>query len=322
MSKSAAIHRAALGRPAAPMRGGHRRARARRPAAAASADADRRALLSFAQAASAEDVDHFARAAPRDVVAALQATVEGLVGTLPHQAFKVKVRERRGVVAAGGGGRRWPAPTAPRRPLQVEAADADVGQLLFSCVLTGYATANVESRLSLRARLAPEPTAPPPRGVPAAAAVAAAAAAGAYEPGVNADRVTGDVHKWHREEGLVAVPAGSYVEALEAELAAARLALAATSSSPAPGARPNAVLGFLRTADPDTLAGLTAGASPAALEAGNAFVQRVLGSRRSGSAAMAGPELAAMLLFSAVFGYMLRTIEARRDLEASLLLPP
>jgi hypothetical protein len=49
------------------------------------------ALLSFAQAASAEDVDHFARAAPPDVVSALQATVEGLVGTLPHHAFKVKV---------------------------------------------------------------------------------------------------------------------------------------------------------------------------------------------------------------------------------------
>ena len=62
-------------------------------------------------------------------------------------------------------------------------------------------------------------------------------------------------------------------------------------------------------------------ASPAALEAGNAFVQRVLASRRPGEGGMAGPELAAMLLFSAVFGYMLRTIEARRDLEASLLLP-
>ena len=41
----------------------------------------------------------------------------------------------------------------------------------------------------------------------------------------------------------------------------------------------------------------------------------------AGEGGMAGPELAAMLLFSAVFGYMLRTIEARRDLEASLLLP-
>ena len=69
------------------------------------------------------------------------------------------------------------------------------------------------------------------------------------------------------------------------------------------------------------LAALTSSASPAALEAGNAFVQRVLASRRPGEGGMAGPELAAMLLFSAVFGYMLRTIEARRDLEASLLLP-
>ena len=54
-------------------------------------DDTRRALLSFVQSIEANYVEHFAVAAPPDVVDALQQTVGGLVGTLPPSAFRVTV---------------------------------------------------------------------------------------------------------------------------------------------------------------------------------------------------------------------------------------
>ena len=95
------------------------------------------------------------------------------------------------------------------------------------------------------------------------------------------------------------------------------------------GGRPNSVLGFLKTADAATVAALTADATPAVLEAGNAFVQRLVagsGADVGGTAgrrrAWAHSELGGLLLFAGAVGFWLRTLEARADLEASLLLPP
>ena len=95
---------------------------------------------------------------------------------------------------------------------------------------------------------------------------------------------------------------------------------------------PNAVLGFLRAADAATLAGLTSDATPGVLEAGNAFVQRLVaspGASSSSSSSSPPPrkrswarsELGGLLLFAGAVGFWLRTLEARADLEASLLLP-
>ena len=196
-------------------------------------------------------------------------------------------------------------------------------------------------------RLAPpRPTVPAPTASPAAAAaaVAAAPAAGAYAPGAQTDSVAGTVVKWHPSAGAVRVDAAHYVPALEAELASAAAALAGASAADRGGAgggaspvpAPNAVLGFLRAADAATLAGLTSDATPGVLEAGNAFVQRLVASPgASSSSSSSSPsssppsrkrswarsELGGLLLFAGAVGFWLRTLEARADLEASLLLP-
>ena len=199
---------------------------------------------------------------------------------------------------------------------------------------------NVASRLQLRSRLAPTSAVgalPPAHASPAAvaAAVAAATAAGRdFAPGAQVDGVDGVVTKWHVEsETPVRVDAGHYVAALEAELETARSAGAAAADDAraraGAGGRPNSVLGFLKTADAATLAALTADATPAVLEAGNAFVQRLVagsGADVGGTAgrrrAWAHSELGGLLLFAGAVGFWLRTLEARADLEASLLLPP
>ena len=142
-----------------------------------------------------------------------------------------------------------------------------------------------------------DPTTLPPEA--RAAALASLEGTPRLAPGAQTSKVEGCVLKWDQSHGLVSVPAAEYIKALEAELASARRAAAAAVSTasereseptkndalsalpplPAPAVSSplsNPLLAFLRSADEAALTSLTAEASPAVLEAANAFVQRVM----------------------------------------------
>jgi hypothetical protein len=322
-----------------------------------------RALLAYVQGVSpGEAVDAFSATAPAEAVEAARAVSSGLVGALPR-AFTVSIA----------------------------AADEDVGQLLYSSLLTGYLMRNAAARLELDrqlltpagaspspsppssssssfpspSRLATSPSsllpgglaAPPTTAAALAASLATDAGAAAFAPGVQTDGVRGTALKWHAGAGVaVRVDAGEYIAALEAQLEGARLKLAGAGAgwassagaagggggpawplaaalsggggaSTAGGGGGNALLGLLRTSDAATLAGLTASASPGALEAANTFVGRLMGGNSAGGGPAAGgpaggshaaPDLAALVLLSLIVGWGLRSLEARFDLDQAM----
>ena len=223
------------------------------------------------------------------------------------------------------------------------------------------------------------PTTLPPEA--RAAALASLEGTPRLAPGAQTSKVEGEVLKWDQIHGLVSVPAGEYIKALEAELASARAAAAAGAKgkegetaaaaaavgalsaknddgnnnelpAPAPSSPlSNPLLAYLRSADEEALTSLTAEASAGVLEAANAFVQRLMtGGESLSSSSSPQPrvfgaggfgvvvaggtktegvvreyrasELRHLLLFVMVVGFMLRTLEARLDIEFSMLLPP
>lgn len=142
-------------------------------AAAAAEDDDggsNRALLAYSQAVTADDVEFFTRAAPADVVGAMTETVSGLLGSLACSAVANAARGAGGGGgASGGNSAAFPASaaaavassslsslspsSAAAFEVRVRARDADLGQLLYSTLMTGYLMRNAASRLRLRSRL-------------------------------------------------------------------------------------------------------------------------------------------------------------------------
>ena len=99
--------------------------------------------------------------------------------------------------------------------------------------------------------------------------------------------------------------------------AAASAAMAAASA--AAGNR-GELLGFLQTLSGDGMVGLTADASPEVLDAIDAFVGRLMGTRdeeqlRNMSSEFSSNELSKVLLWLLVVGYALRTAEMRMDVS-------
>jgi hypothetical protein len=216
----------------------------------------------------------------------------------------------------------------------------------------------------------PLPASSSPTLTPAAVAAALASSppsASGFAPGVQTGGLAGrTVTKWNAAHGAVRLDAGAYIAALEAELETARLKLAgvggggggweaagsgvgaaawplaaalggpAAAASTSSSAAGNALLGFLRTADGPTLAGLTASASPGVLEAANTFCGRLVGSSSGGNGGQKGGsgggggrgtattttfaahDLASLVLLSLIVGWGLRSLEARFDLDAAM----
>ena len=143
-------------------------------------DGGSRALLAYSQAVTADDVEFFTRAAPADVVGAMTETVSGLLGSLACSAVANAASRAGGGGGGGGGSSPFPASaaaavassssmpsslsspsssssssssSAPAFDVRVRARDADLGQLLYSTLMTGYLMRNAASRLRLRSRL-------------------------------------------------------------------------------------------------------------------------------------------------------------------------
>lgn len=188
-------------------------------ATASEDDGGARALLAYSQAVTADDVDFFSRAAPAEVVAAMSETVSGLLGSLACAALAADSR------ASLGGSASSAPPSFPASAssaitasststsyaafdVRVRARDADLGQLLYSTLMTGYLMRNAASRLRLRSRLsagggsgeggsggagAPPaglPPPPPPPPPPPASPLPAAAAEGGQQGAAAVDPTT------------------------------------------------------------------------------------------------------------------------------------
>ena len=128
-----------------------------------------RALLAYSQAVTADDVEFFMRAAPAGVVGAMTETVSGLLGSLACSAIAASSRAGSGASASSSSG---PFPASASAAIassssaslssnsssaafdvRVRARDGDLGQLLYSTLMTGYLMRNAASRLRLRSRL-------------------------------------------------------------------------------------------------------------------------------------------------------------------------
>lgn len=129
-------------------------------------DGGSRALLAYSQAVTADDVEFFTRAAPSHVVGAMTETVSGLLGSLACSAMaNSSARANSGgsastsssfpasAAAAIASSSSGSPSSAAAFEVRVRARDADLGQLLYSTLMTGYLMRNAASRLRLRSRL-------------------------------------------------------------------------------------------------------------------------------------------------------------------------
>lgn len=117
-------------------------------AATAEDDGGARALLAYSQAVTADDIEFFTRAAPEQVVLAMTETVSGLLGSLASSSIPASAS-----AAIASSSSPISSRAAAAFDVRVRARDADLGQLLYSTLMTGYLMRNAASRLSLRSRL-------------------------------------------------------------------------------------------------------------------------------------------------------------------------
>eukprot|EP00850_Spirogloea_muscicola_P001591 SM000006S19356 [mRNA] locus=s6:376166:378294:+ [translate_table: standard] len=194
----------------------------------------------------------------------------------------------------------------------VSTVGENLAQLMYSVMMTGYMFRNAQYRMDLSQSLAqaalPGPTVAARRGAD-------------FEPGSQKTRVHGEVLRWHKVDGPQAVEAIDYIERLEEEVE--ELARQVEAHDRAAG---NHLLDYLKSLQPQNLQELTASAQEDALEAMNAFIQRLLGvadvnELKTVHTATTAAELAKLLYLLMVVGYSIRNIEVRYDMDRVLGLP-
>eukprot|EP00897_Mesotaenium_endlicherianum_P008616 jgi/Mesen1/7783/ME000408S06894 len=208
-------------------------------------------LLEYVKSVQPEIMDRFISRAPEPVVEAMRQTVTNMLGTLPPQFFEVTVT----------------------------TVGENLAQLMYSVIMTGYMFRNAQYRLELQQSLSTLAL-PDPR----------TAADSGYEAGVQKSRVQGEVLRWHKDDGAVAMDAVEYIELLEGEIE------------------------------------LTQSAGEDAVEAMNTFVRRLLGVQdpavlKVTQSQTTAVEMAKMLYWLMVVGYSIRNIEVRFDMEKVLGAP-
>uniref|UniRef100_A0A383V6W7 Uncharacterized protein n=1 Tax=Tetradesmus obliquus TaxID=3088 RepID=A0A383V6W7_TETOB len=174
-------------------------------------------LLKYVKDVQPALIEQFVDQGPPAVVAAMRNTITNMLGTLPPQFFTVTI----------------------------STVGENMSQLMLSVLMTGYMFRSAQYRLELRTALGGMPPAAAMGGSTVAAAQAAASGPFSsssssssaalqrtqsappqgsmlddelYAPGVQKSRVQGDVLLWHKENGVEALDAVSYIEMLEGEV--------------------------------------------------------------------------------------------------------
>ncbi|DBB05001.1 hypothetical protein WJX82_010799 [Trebouxia sp. C0006] len=260
----------------------------------------RRFLLRYVQAIQPEVMEDFVQHAPAHVVDAMSQTIRNYLGTLLPQFFQVSI----------------------------SAKGEDLAQLMYTMMMSGYMFRNAHYRLELRDSMLPSghqsfdeydlPPALPIMGM------LDHSQDGKYAPGSQKTRVSGEVLRWHHENGTESVPASEYIEKLESEN---RILKQQVSTQLYVHAAGNELLNFLKGLEADQVKSLTL-VSEDGVEAMNTFIHRLLGTDDLSSEDMEHPtqasqvELARLMFWLMVVGYNLRTLEVRFDMEQTMLLPP
>jgi len=243
-------------------------------------------LLEYVKNVQPEFMERFVKRAPNQVVEAMRQTVTNMLGTLPPQFFDVRV----------------------------STVAENLAQLMYSVMMTGYMFRNAQYRLELQQSLT-QAALPDRNYLPIEST---------YAVGVQKTKVSGEVLRWHKEEGPESMGAVEYIEMLESEVEDLKSQL--EQRGRALGGR-NELLEYLKSLQPQNLQELTTSAGEDALEAMNTFVQRLLGvpdptQLKRAATETTAAELAKLLYWLMVVGYSIRNIEVRYDMERVLGMPP
>jgi hypothetical protein len=243
-------------------------------------------LLEYVKNVQPEFMERFVKRAPNQVVEAMRQTVTNMLGTLPPQFFDVRV----------------------------STVAENLAQLMYSVMMTGYMFRNAQYRLELQQSLT-QAALPDRNYLPIESA---------YAVGVQKTKVSGEILRWHKEEGPESMGAVEYIEMLESEVEDLKSQL--EQRGRALGGR-NELLEYLKSLQPQNLQELTTSAGEDALEAMNTFVQRLLGvpdptQLKRAATETTAAELAKLLYWLMVVGYSIRNIEVRYDMERVLGMPP
>ncbi|CAM6123055.1 unnamed protein product [Calypogeia fissa] len=241
----------------------------------------REMLQEYVKSVQPDFMEKFLKRAPEQVVEAMRQTVTNMLGTLPPHFFEIRV----------------------------STVAENLAQLMYSVMMTGYMFRNAQFRLDLQQSLSqvalrePDTKQDPD-----------------YEPSVNKSKVSGEVLRWHKEDGIEQVPAVEYIEMLESEIRELQQQL--ESQQRASRGR-NELLQYLKSLEPQNLQELTTTAGEDTVEAMNTFITRLLGVKdpaqlKRAATETSAAELAQLLYWLMVVGYSIRNIEVRFDMERIL----
>lgn len=312
-----------------------------RAVGAAQGGSDRRLLLlQYVSEVEPQVMEQFMEQAPPHVVGAMQQTITNMLGTLPPQFFTVTVS------------------TVGENLQQLMYSLCMTGYMFrnaqyrldlrntLAILPPGSSSSSTEAAANARANGGRAATA----AACASAAAAAAAISGSeeqprslslaslldedgyrmdgYAPGVQKTRVEGDVMRWHKERGLERTPAVQYIEHLEREnqrLTQQMRHQVQVTTSPTADNDPtrNELLEYVKALELNSLSDLTSGAGGDVTDAMNNFITRLLGSNdaaqlRGTASNCTTSELAKLMFWLMVVGYMLRTMEVKFEMESSL----
>lgn len=194
----------------------------------------------------------------------------------------------------------------------VSTVAENLAQLMYSVMMTGYMFRNAQFRLELQQSMA----------VPALPSSSSVKADPNYAPGVQ-KKVSGEVIRWHNESGPEPMDASQYIELLENEIIELQDQLDRSMKVANGG---NELLDFLKSLEPQNLQDLTTSAGEDALEAMNAFIQRLVGisdptQLKRAVTQTTAADMAKLLYWLMVVGYSIRNIEVRYDMEKVLGMP-
>jgi hypothetical protein len=243
----------------------------------------REILLEYVKNVQPEFMELFVKRAPQQVVDAMRQTVTNMIGTLPPQFFAVTVT----------------------------TVAANLAQLMYSVLMTGYMFSNAQYRLELQQSLdqVALPEVEDKKDVPD------------YAPGTQ-KKVSGEVIRWNNVSGAEKIDAVKYIELLEAEIEELNRQVGRKSVN-----GPNELMDYLKSLEPQNLKELTNTAGEDVVLAMNTFIKRLLavkdpGQMKTSVTETSAAELAKLLYWLMVVGYSIRNIEVRFDMERVLGTPP
>ena len=242
-----------------------------------------RILLKYVQVVQPQIMEQFSARAPSEVVDAMKQTISNMLGTLPAKHFDVTI----------------------------STVGENLAQLMLKVMLMGYMFRNAQYRMDVTQTLA----LPPPR----VDDEAEEEADGEYAEGSQQINISGEVLRWHNENGPEKLDAMEYIAMLEREVNKLREQVSYQEKE---NEAKNYLLEYLQNLEPANLKDMAESTGEEALEAMNAFIERLVGPEydseeiKGMQSTSTSVEMARLLYWLLIVGYSLRTIEVRMEIES------